>query len=89
LQITGFERTIVVTDAMAAAGNGPGSYRIGNAYAVVGEDGVPRSPQNSNQLAGSALTMARAAHNLQAEMGLSAPQIQQLLVENPRRLLGA
>lgn len=89
LRITGLDRAIVVTDAMGAAGNGPGSYRIGNAYAVVGDDGVPRSPQNFNQLAGSALTMTRAAHNLQAELGLSTSEINRLLTENPRRLLGA
>jgi N-acetylglucosamine-6-phosphate deacetylase len=56
----GPERTILVTDAMAAAGLGPGAYHLGNQEVVVGAGG----PRIGEILAGSTLTMDRALANL-------------------------
>lgn len=52
----GRERVVLVTDAMAAAGAGPGRYRLGELMVEVGADRVVRQPGSQN-LAGSALTM--------------------------------
>ena len=52
-------RTILTTDAMAAAGCAPGPYRIGELDIVVGQDRRV-SLSGTPYLAGSALTMAEA-----------------------------
>lgn len=87
LQIAGIERTFVVSDAIAAAGCGPGVYALGDREVTVGEDGVPRAEDDSH-LIGSATTMQRMAENLQRELGLTAIEIDRLTRTNPRRLLG-
>jgi N-acetylglucosamine-6-phosphate deacetylase len=56
------ERTILVTDAMAAAGAPPGAYTIGDIQVEVGRDRVVRQPGSPN-FAGSALTMDAAVEN--------------------------
>jgi N-acetylglucosamine-6-phosphate deacetylase len=55
-------RSILVTDAMAAAGAPPGSYTIGDLVVEVGSDRVVRQPGSPN-FAGSALTMDAALRN--------------------------
>ena len=55
-------RTILTTDAMAAAGCAPGAYRIGELDVVVGEDRRV-SLRGTPYLAGSALSMAEAVAN--------------------------
>lgn len=52
----GRDLTMIVTDAMAAAGAPPGSYTIGDLTLEVGSDNVVRKP-GTPYLAGSALTM--------------------------------
>jgi N-acetylglucosamine-6-phosphate deacetylase len=52
----GAERTVVVTDAMSAAGGPSGRYTIGDLEVEVGADRVVRQPGSPN-FAGSALTM--------------------------------
>lgn len=61
-------RAIFTTDCMAAAGAGPGRYRIGRLEIEVGADGVVREPGKQN-FAGSSLTMDRAAANVAAWLG--------------------
>jgi len=56
------QRTILTTDAMAAAGCPPGSYRIGDADVDVGADRRV-SLRGTPYLAGSALTMAESVVN--------------------------
>ena len=87
LRAAGIERCIVVTDAISAAGLGPGRYPIGSQMAEVGEDLVPRAPGQAH-LMGSATTMPRMAENLQRHLKLSAGEIRLLLRDNPRRTLG-
>ena len=64
------EKVLFTTDCMAAAGAGPGRFRIGRLEIEVGEDGVVREPGKPN-FAGSSLTMDRAAENVAAWLGWS------------------
>ena len=58
----GAERTILVTDATAAAGCQPGRYTIGGVACELGDDGRVSLP-GTPYLAGSALTLDRAIGN--------------------------
>ncbi len=55
-------RSILVSDAMAAAGAAPGCYTIGELVVEVGKDRIVRQPGSPN-FAGSALTMDAALRN--------------------------
>ena len=58
----GVAKTILVTDAIAAAGCPPGDFTIGDVNCVLGADGRVSLP-GTPYLAGSALTMERAIQN--------------------------
>jgi N-acetylglucosamine-6-phosphate deacetylase len=88
LRAAGLGRAIVVTDAIAAAGMGPGRYRLGALDVLVDERLATWSPDGSH-LMGSAMTMPAAAANLRTELGLSAAEARQLTCENPREALGS
>jgi N-acetylglucosamine-6-phosphate deacetylase len=64
-------RVLFTTDCMAAAGAGPGRYRIGRLEIEVGADRIVREPGRPN-FAGSSLTMDHAAANVAAWLGWSA-----------------
>jgi N-acetylglucosamine-6-phosphate deacetylase len=87
LRVAGCERAIVVTDAMAAAGLGPGTYQLGRRQIVVGPDLVARADAHGT-LAGSTGTMAASERALREVLGLSETDIQALLAVNPRRAIG-
>lgn len=59
----GAARTVLVTDAMAAAGAPPGRYTLGDLVLEVGKNRVVREPGKPH-FAGSALTMDRAVATL-------------------------
>lgn len=86
LDLAGFDRTVIVTDAMAAARLGPGRYAIGAQVAVIGEDLIARSP-NGPHLVGSTATMLRMDGQMREKLGLSAVEVEQLVCRNPRRVL--
>ncbi len=86
LRCAGVDRCCVVTDAMAAAGLGPGKFRLGRWEVAVGGDGAARSPDGSH-LVGSAMTMPQNRVNLLA-MGLTDHDCDALLITNPRRAIG-
>ncbi|MCC9608671.1 N-acetylglucosamine-6-phosphate deacetylase [Blastopirellula sp. JC732] len=88
LQITGLDRAFIVSDAISAAGCGPGLYPLGDRVVQVGEDGVPRAEDDSH-LIGSGTTMRRMAENLERELGLTPVEIDRLTRMNPRRIMGA
>jgi N-acetylglucosamine-6-phosphate deacetylase len=69
-RVKGLSRTVLVTDAMAAAGAPSGRYTIGDLEIEVGDDRVVRQPGSPN-LAGSALTMDRAVAGLVNMAGVS------------------
>jgi N-acetylglucosamine-6-phosphate deacetylase len=87
IRCAGTNRVVITTDAMAAAGLGPGSYRLGPLSVEVGEDLAAWAPDRSH-LMGSAITMPRVVQNLREQLGLSEEQIKQLVSDNPRRAIG-
>ncbi|MCG8917932.1 N-acetylglucosamine-6-phosphate deacetylase [Actinokineospora sp. PR83] len=82
----GPERTVLVTDAIAAAGAGDGDYEIGG-LAVRVRDGVPTLAE-SGALAGSSLTMDAAFRNLVRGCGLDVPEAVAATATRPAALLG-
>ncbi len=80
------ERCILVTDAIAPAGLGPGHYTLGRWELDIGKDMVARAPDGSH-LIGAAITMHESAANL-SRIGLSPTEIELLSSTNPRRALG-
>jgi len=87
LNIAGINRCIVVTDAIAAAGLGPGRYSLGSQAVVVDDKLVARIPGDDTHLAGSAVTMPRSADNLRNVLGLAAADIDSLTSLKARQLL--
>jgi N-acetylglucosamine-6-phosphate deacetylase len=87
LKVTGLERTIVVTDAIAPAGLGPGRYTLGRWDLLIEEDMVARAPDRSH-FVGSAITMPQTYANLTQKLGLSEGDAMRLLRDNPRRAVG-
>jgi N-acetylglucosamine-6-phosphate deacetylase len=87
LKLAREDRAIVVTDAIAPAGLGPGRYRFGRWDLEIGEDMVARAPDRSH-LIGSGITMKQNADNLQRALGLSESVVRKLTLENPRRAAG-
>ena len=85
-QHAGPERTVLVTDAIAAAGVGDGSYDIGGLEVVV-RDGVP-TLAGGTSLAGSTLTMDAAFRNLVDSCGLSITDAVAATSTRPAALLG-
>jgi N-acetylglucosamine-6-phosphate deacetylase len=82
--LIGLEKTIVVTDGIAASGLGPGRYTLGRWELNIGDDLVARSPDGSH-LVGSTVTMPRTFHNLTEILGLSADAARLLIEDNPHR----
>jgi N-acetylglucosamine-6-phosphate deacetylase len=80
------DRIILVSDAMAAAGDGDGLYAIG-ALPVEVKDGVARLSSNQ-KLAGSTLTISQAFFNLINHCGLSLNQAVHATSTQPARVFG-
>lgn len=87
LKFCGLDRAFVVTDAICGAGLGPGEYTIGDQHVVVDENLATWSADRSH-LMGSAGTMVRSAENLRCALSLNEPQIDQLMKDNPRTIIG-
>ena len=81
------QRTILTTDAMAAAGCPPGSYRIGDLDVDVGGDRRV-SLRGTPYLAGSALTMAEAVANTVRFTGLSIQEVLPMASTVPADYMG-
>lgn len=60
-RVLGEERLVLITDAMAALGLGPGTYPLGDGPVTVGDEG-PRTADG--RLAGSVVTLPEAIANL-------------------------
>jgi N-acetylglucosamine-6-phosphate deacetylase len=87
LKTAGIDRCVIVTDAMSAAGQGPGTYQIGRWTLPVGEDLVVRAPDGTH-LVGAALTMNRAVNNLVQHIGLTRDEAIRLTTIQPRLAMG-
>jgi N-acetylglucosamine-6-phosphate deacetylase len=86
LKLAGIEHSIVVTDAISAAGLGPGLYKTARWEVLVGDDKAARAPDGSHLL-GSAMAMKDAFGNLTKHVGLSADDALRLTSTNPRSVL--
>nr|WP_042183733.1 N-acetylglucosamine-6-phosphate deacetylase [Kibdelosporangium sp. MJ126-NF4] len=79
-------RTVLITDAIAAAGVGDGVYDVGGLEVTV-TDGVPRIA-GGGSLAGSTLTMDAAFRNLVTGCGLTVREAVAACSTKPAALLG-
>ncbi len=86
LRCAGIERSIVVSDTISAAGLGPGTYRLADQTVVIEEDLVPWAEDRSH-FVGSACPLKRMVDNLKS-LELSPQDIDSLVNDNPRKLLG-
>ncbi len=86
LSRTGFERCVLVTDAIAAAGLGPGRFQVGSQTFLVGEDGVPRTG-DGKYFAGSGATVPQMIRFAREGLGLADAEVELLTSTNPRRIL--
>jgi N-acetylglucosamine-6-phosphate deacetylase len=84
LRSKGYERSILITDAMSAAGMPNGKYQLG-ALEVEVRDG---RCEVKGKLAGSALTLDRAVRNVIGFAGWTLQQAVRSASLNPARLLG-
>jgi N-acetylglucosamine-6-phosphate deacetylase len=82
IRARGIDKCIVVTDAVAPAGLGPGRYKVSRWDLVIGDDLVGRAPDGSH-LIGSAVSMRRQVQNLKTHLGLTDEQCKKLTVDNP------
>jgi N-acetylglucosamine-6-phosphate deacetylase len=88
LQLAATDRSIVVSDAIAAARLGPGRYTLGGQSVNVGADLVARSADGLH-FVGSTATMPRLVGVLRDQVRLSDDAIQSLVWKNPCRVLGS
>ncbi len=79
-------RLLVVSDAISAAGLGPGTYRLGTRQVTIGPDRAARDASGEHFI-GAASSMRDADGWLRDTLRLSSQLRQQLLIDNPRRLL--
>ena len=82
LQVVGSERAFVVTDAVSAAGMGPGTYELGSQTVVVDES-LATWAEDRSHLVGSAMTMPRVHENLREHLGFDDVAITKLTRSNP------
>ena len=100
LKVKGTERVCAVTDAIAAAGLGPGRYRLGGLDVVV-EDEVPEEYEiqlgkgncvaklvDRSAFAGSAALMNMLVRNLANFVGLPLIEAVKMATWTPARILG-
>ena len=86
LRLARLDRCVVVTDAMAAAGLGPGRYAMGRWQVEVDPDMSAWAPDRSH-LVGSAITMPQVIENLTNFVGLTQAEAEDLTINYPLNLL--
>lgn len=84
-RVLGPRRVILVTDAMAALGLGPGTYALGDGPVTVGAHG-PRT--EDGRLAGSVVTLPEAVRNLAQSTSATIDQAIGCASHNPATALG-
>lgn len=85
-KLLGVERAVVITDALAGAGNGDDAFEFAGQPAHVA-GGAARLADGT--LTGSVLTMDQALRNVLALPGVSLPAASAMLSRNPARAAGA
>lgn len=86
VRLAGLDNLAVVSDAIMAAGLGPGEFQLGNRRVKVGTDRCARSPDGEN-FVGAASTMADEDQWLAEVVGMNATDRNQLLYTNPKKWL--
>ena len=86
LRAKGWARSVLITDAVAAAAAPPGRYGFAGMEIDAAADGTVRNPAGA--LAGSALRLDQAVRNLVAWGIADLPQAAALASTNPAALLG-
>ena len=87
LDVSGIDRSIMVTDAIVVAKLPAGRYAYGEGEVDVDAEGVARRPGLKN-LAGSTVSMHQVRDNLRRHLGLDEAAIDRLVATNPRRAVG-
>jgi N-acetylglucosamine-6-phosphate deacetylase len=87
IRAKGPARTILVSDATAAAGGAPGRYRLGELQIELGADGRVAAP-GTQHLAGSALTLNQAVANAVRFASLSLDEAISMAATLPARYMG-
>ena len=82
------ENVIIVTDAISAAGQGPGRYRLAGQVVEVDPDGAAWA-EGRQHFAGCATTMNRMVEILKSRLAASDDQLELWTRANPQRLLAA
>jgi len=80
-------KVILTTDAMSAAGAGPGRYKLGKLELEVGDDNVVCLP-GSPYFAGSALCLDRGLTNAAEWLGVEPDAVRAMASDVPARALG-
>lgn len=87
LRLVPERRVVIVTDAISAAGLGPGRYQLGDQTVEVDEQGAAWSADRTH-FAGSAATMPTMQAVLRQCGGVDDERLRQWMADNPARLLG-
>jgi len=87
LKICGLDRAIMTTDAILAAGLGPGTYELSGAPVEIDDAGVARRPGSPN-LAGSTIRAHQVVKNLKESLGFSDEEVRLVFDGNPRKSVG-
>lgn len=82
------EHIIIVSDAISAAGLGPGRFQLANQTVEVDEAGAAWSADRKH-FAGSAATLKRMREVLQSQLGIGSEPFDRWTGVNPRRLLAS
>lgn len=80
------ENLLVVSDAISAAGLGPGLYRLGGREVKIGADKAARD-SSGEHFVGAASSMRDADHWMAETLALDASTRTRLLIENPQRIV--
>ncbi|MEP3479458.1 MAG: N-acetylglucosamine-6-phosphate deacetylase [Fuerstiella sp.] len=87
LKTAGCQRSIIVTDAMTAAGLEPGQYTLGSQPVIVDESYRAMLPDSDGRLAGSVATAKWLQQVLANDVGLSEAEIRTMMCDNPRKAI--
>jgi N-acetylglucosamine-6-phosphate deacetylase len=87
IRAKGTNRIILTTDAMAAAGCGPGNYQLNDLLLTVNPDGRVSQP-GKPWLAGSSLTMDRCVANVVKYTGLAIETVWGMASHQPAAFFG-
>ncbi|RLC85246.1 MAG: N-acetylglucosamine-6-phosphate deacetylase, partial [Chloroflexi bacterium] len=85
LRCLGTDRVVLITDAMAAAGLGDGTYSLVGHHVTV-KDGVAREADGT--IAGSSVTLDTCVRNMNQKVGASLPDAVKMASLNPARAMG-